>query len=51
MLTRITPETLRAPGELKRLEQIVADHVRRDCPQVKWLGNYALLGPDDYLDL
>lgn len=28
MLTRVTPETLRAPGELKRLEQIVADHVR-----------------------
>lgn len=51
MLTRLTPETLKSPGELKRLEKAVADHVRRDCPQVKWIGNYALLGPYDYLDL
>jgi pyruvate,water dikinase len=29
MLTRLTPETLRSPGELKRLEQVVADHIRR----------------------
>jgi uncharacterized protein with GYD domain len=51
MLTRLTPETLKSPGELKRLEKAVTDHVRRDCPQVKWIGNYALLGPYDYLDL
>lgn len=51
MLTRLTPETLKTPGEMKRLERTVAEHVRRECPQVKWLANYAILGPCDYLDI
>jgi uncharacterized protein with GYD domain len=51
MLTRLTPEAVKTPGELKRLEKVVADHVRRDCPQVKWVANYAILGPYDYLDI
>lgn len=51
MLTRLTPAAVKVPEDLKRLERAVADHVRRDCPQVKWLGSYALLGPHDYLDL
>jgi uncharacterized protein with GYD domain len=51
VLTRLTPEAVKTPGELKRLEKAVADHVRRDCPQVKWIANYAILGPYDYLDI
>jgi uncharacterized protein with GYD domain len=51
VLTRLTPEAVKTPGELKRLEKVVADHVRRDCPQVKWVANYAILGPYDYLDI
>ncbi len=51
MLTRLTPEAVKAPQDLKRLERAVADHVRRDCPQVSWISSYALLGPYDYLDL
>jgi uncharacterized protein with GYD domain len=51
MLTRLTPEAAKTPGELKRLERLVADHVRKDCPQVKWIANYATLGPYDYLDI
>ena len=51
MLTRLTPETGKSPADLKRLEKAVADHVRKDCPQVKWIANYATLGPYDYLDI
>ncbi len=51
MLTRLTPEAVKAPEDLKRLERAVADHIRRDCPEVKWIASYALLGPHDYLDL
>src|SRR5512145_1247613 len=51
MLTRLTPEAVKTPGELKRLERLVADHVRKECPQVKWVANYATLGPYDYLDI
>ena len=51
MLTRLTPDAVKSPGDLKHLEKKVAERVRADCPQVKWIGNYAILGPYDYLDL
>jgi uncharacterized protein with GYD domain len=51
MLTRLAPEAVKAPADLKRLEQAVADRLRRDCPEAKWLASYATLGPYDYLDL
>jgi uncharacterized protein with GYD domain len=51
LLTRLTPESLKSPHDMIRLEQAVGDRVRRDCPEVKWLSSYAILGPCDYLDL
>ena len=51
LLTRLTPEAVKSPADLKRLEKAVNERIRRDCPQVKWLANYAVLGPYDYLDL
>lgn len=51
LLTRLTPEATKSPADLLRLEQAVAERVRKDCPQVKWLSSYATLGPYDYLDL
>ena len=51
MLTRLTPESVKSPADLKHLEKTVAERIRKDCPDVKWLGNYAILGPYDYLDL
>ncbi len=51
VLTQLTPEAVKSPSDLKRLEKAVAERVRKECPQVKWLANYAILGPYDYLDL
>lgn len=51
VLTRLTPETVKSPGDLRRLERSVSERIRQECPQVKWLANYAILGPYDYLDL
>jgi uncharacterized protein with GYD domain len=51
VLTRLTPETVKTPKALKRLEKAVSAAIRRECPQVKWLANYAVLGPHDYLDI
>jgi uncharacterized protein with GYD domain len=51
LLTRLTPETVRAPRELRRLEKAVSEAIRRECPEVKWVANYAILGPYDYLDV
>lgn len=51
VLTRLTPETVKSPSDLQRLERAVSERIRKECPQVKWLANYAILGPYDYLDL
>ena len=51
MLTRLTPAAVKTPADLKKLEAAVADRVRKDCPEVKWLNSYAILGPHDYLDI
>ncbi len=51
LLTRLVPEAAKSPGDVRSLEKAVAERVRQECPQVKWLGNYAVLGPFDYLDV
>ena len=51
VLTRLTPESVKSPADLARLERAVSERIRKECPQVKWLANYAILGPCDYLDL
>jgi uncharacterized protein with GYD domain len=51
MLTRIAPEAMRSPKSLEELERTAMDRIRTICPQIKWIANYAVLGPYDYLDV
>ena len=51
MLTRVSPEAVKAPQSLEKLEQDAMQHIRAECPQVEWQHSYALLGPYDYLDI
>lgn len=51
MLTKLAPEALTRPGAVADLNKQVGDRIKRDCPGVKWLANYAVLGPCDYLDI
>ena len=51
LLTKISPESMAAPKKLKEFEEGVKKNVEKYCPRVKWLSNYALLGPYDYLDI
>lgn len=51
VLTKLTPEAVKAPADLKKLERAVAERVGRDCPEAKWVASYAILGPYDYLDI
>ncbi len=50
MLTRLSPEALTRAGAVADLNKKVEDRIRQECPGVKWLANYAVLGPCDYLD-
>jgi len=51
MLTTLTPETVKSPSDLKGLEKKVAEKIRKELPQVKWVSSYAILGRCDYLDI
>jgi uncharacterized protein with GYD domain len=51
MLTRVAPEMARTPQMLETLEQQAMGHIRAECPDVKWVANYAILGPYDYVDI
>jgi uncharacterized protein with GYD domain len=51
MLTRLSLESLHQPKSFETLERHAMEHVRRECPQIEWIGNYAVLGPYDYVDI
>ena len=51
MLTRLSPEALTRPTAVADLNRKVQQRVKRECRGVKWLANYAVLGPCDYLDI
>jgi len=51
LLTRLTPEAVKSPPALRTLEKEVSERVRRECPTVRWISSFAVLGPVDYLDL
>ena len=49
MLTRLDRSGPQRPVD--ELETEVVERVGEECPKVKWLGSFAVLGPHDYLDL
>jgi uncharacterized protein with GYD domain len=51
MLTRLSPEALTRPESVVDLNGQVEDRIKWECPEVRWLANYAVLGPCDYLDV
>jgi len=51
MQTRISSDAARSPQSLELLETRAMEHIRAECPEVKWVHRYALLGPYDYLDI
>jgi uncharacterized protein with GYD domain len=51
MLTRLSADAVRSPKTFEQLEHQAMEQVRKECPGVKWLSSYAVLGPCDYLDV
>jgi uncharacterized protein with GYD domain len=51
MLTKLSPEALTKPDAVTTLNKQVEERIKKECPGVKWLANYAVLGPCDYLDI
>lgn len=51
LLTRISTEAIHQPRSFDTIERHVIERVRAECPEVKWVNNYAVMGPWDYLDV
>jgi uncharacterized protein with GYD domain len=51
MLTRISSQSLHQPKSFETLERHAAEQVEKACPEVKWIANYAVAGPYDYVDI
>lgn len=51
MLTRLIGKEVNPELSLEELKEEVEEHIAVLCPEVKWIANYALFGPYDYLDI
>ncbi len=51
MLTRVSTEAIAEPAIFEDLNRRIGARIRQECPEVRWLANYTVLGPYDYLDI
>ncbi len=51
LLTRLVSEEVKPSFTIGKKEKLVVEIIRKACPKVKWISDYAILGPYDYLDI
>lgn len=51
MLTKLGSGVARTGPIVEELERSAVDKVREQCPNVRWLHSYAVLGRPDYVDI
>jgi len=51
LLTKLSPEAAHDPQAYEELNRAVTERIKQHCPEVRWIGNYWILGPYDYLDI
>lgn len=51
MLTSLKTDVVKNPKDYLALNQIVGEKVKQQCPEVKWIANYSVFGPYDYVDV
>jgi uncharacterized protein with GYD domain len=50
-MTRLSPEALSSPDTMETDKQGVEERIKKECPDMTWHANYAVLGPCDYIDI
>ena len=51
LMTRLAPDAMHDAQGRKAVGREWLHKVKTACPDVTWLGHYALLGPYDYMDI
>ncbi|MFW6126507.1 MAG: GYD domain-containing protein [Chloroflexota bacterium] len=51
ILSRISPEAFRAPGDFKELATTVSAKIKEECPNITWRESYATMGRFDVVDI
>jgi len=51
LVTKLSPELTRDLRKRAEIGRQWMERVKKDCPGVKFLAHYALLGPYDFLDI
>lgn len=51
LLTRLVSEEVKPSFTVGKKEKLVVEKIREACPQVRWVDDYAVMGPYDYLDI
>lgn len=51
ILSKLSPQAMREPGEFRHLAETVAQKIKAECPNVRWSASYALMGRFDVVDI
>ncbi|HKK71139.1 MAG TPA: GYD domain-containing protein [Candidatus Krumholzibacteria bacterium] len=51
LMTRLSPDALHDAETRRTAGRQWMERVKDACPEVEWIGHYALLGPWDFMDL
>jgi uncharacterized protein with GYD domain len=51
ILSTISPHMFKEPAEFPKVAHTVARKIKEECPNVKWLQSYALMGCYDVIDI
>lgn len=51
LVSKLSPELTRNVKKRAEIGRTWMQRVKKDCPEVKFLAHYALLGPYDFLDI
>ncbi len=51
LMTKLAPDVAKQVKDRAKLGRAWLDQVKKNCPEVKFIAHYALLGPYDFLDI
>lgn len=51
LLTKLNPEGMKDLSSIEKNGKNWMAEVKRQCPDVKWIGHYTILGPYDFISI